>query len=74
MNYLLKGAVAMKNKFFLKIEKPIKYEGKDSKNPLAFRYYNKNQVIGNKTMGEHLRFSVAYWHTMMGDGNDLFGG
>ena len=64
----------MKNKFFSKIEKPIKYEGKDSKNPLAFRYYDKNQVIGNKTMGEHLRFSVAYWHTMMGDGNDLFGG
>ena len=64
----------MKNKFFPKIEKPIKYEGKDSKNPLAFRYYDKNQVIGNKTMGEHLRFSVAYWHTMMGEGSDMFGG
>jgi len=64
----------MKNKFFSKIEKPIKYEGKDSKNPLAFRYYDKNQVIGNKTMGEHLRFSVAYWHTMMGEGSDMFGG
>ena len=64
----------MKNKFFPKIEKPIKYEGKDSKNPLAFRYYDKNQVIGDKTMGEHLRFSVAYWHTMMGEGSDMFGG
>jgi xylose isomerase len=64
----------MKNKFFPKIEKPVKYEGKDSKNPLAFRYYDKNQVIGNKTMGEHLRFSVAYWHTMMGEGSDMFGG
>jgi xylose isomerase len=64
----------MKNKFFPKIEKPVQYEGKDSKNPLAFRYYNKNQVVGNKTMGEHLRFSVAYWHTMMGTGSDMFGG
>ena len=64
----------MKNKFFPKIEKPIKYEGKDTKNPLAFRYYDKNRVIGNKTMGEHLRFSVAYWHTMMGEGSDMFGG
>jgi xylose isomerase len=64
----------MKNKFFPKVEKPIKYEGKDSKNPLAFRYYDKNRVVGNKTMGEHLRFSVAYWHTMMGEGSDMFGG
>jgi xylose isomerase len=64
----------MKNKFFPNIEKSIAYEGKDSKNPLAFRYYNKNQVVGSKTMGEHLRFSIAYWHTMMGTGSDMFGG
>jgi xylose isomerase len=62
------------NKYFLKVEKPIPYEGKDSKNPLAFKYYNKNQKVGNKTMAEHLRFSVAFWHTMMGNGTDMFGG
>jgi len=62
------------NKYFPKVEKPISYEGKDSKNPLAFKYYNKNQKVGNKTMAEHLRFSVAFWHTMMGNGTDMFGG
>lgn len=62
------------NKYFPKVEKPIAYEGKDSKNPLAFKYYNKNQKVGNKTMAEHLRFSMAFWHTMMGNGADMFGG
>ena len=61
-------------KYFPKIEKQIPYEGKESKNPLAFRFYNKNQKVGNKTMAEHLRFSVAWWHTFMGDGADMFGG
>ena len=64
----------MKNKYFSKIDKPIAFEGKDSKNPLAFRFYSKDQKVGNKTMSEHLRFSVAYWHTMMGEGGDMFGG
>ena len=63
----------MLNKFFKMIETPIQYEGKDSKNPLAFRYYDKNKVVSGKTMAEHLRFSVAYWHTMMGSGADIFG-
>lgn len=63
----------MHNKFFPNVEKPISYEGNDSKNPLAFKYYNKDQKVGNKTMAEHLRFSVAYWHTMMGTGADIFG-
>ncbi|MFP3846247.1 xylose isomerase [Priestia filamentosa] len=49
------------------------YEGKDSNNPLAFRYYNPEEIIGNKTMKEHLRFSVAYWHTFTADGTDPFG-
>ena len=62
------------NKYFPKVEKPIPYEGKDSKNPLAFKYYNKTQKVGNKTMAEHLRFSVAFWHSMMGNGSDMFGG
>jgi len=64
----------MPKKYFPKVEKPIPYEGKDSKNPLAFKYYNKHQRVGGKTMGEHLRFSVAYWHTLMGTGSDMFGG
>lgn len=60
--------------YFAKVAKPIPYEGKDSKNPLAFKYYDKNQKVGNKTMAEHLRFSVAFWHTMLGSGSDMFGG
>jgi xylose isomerase len=64
----------MLNKFFQEVEKPISYEGKDSKNPLAFKYYNKDQRVGSKTMAEHLRFSMAYWHTLMGTGTDMFGG
>ena len=60
--------------YFLAVKKQIQYEGKDSKNPLAFKYYNKNQKVGNKTMAEHLRFAVAWWHTFMGDGTDMFGG
>jgi xylose isomerase len=51
----------------------IKYEGKDSKNPLAFRWYDPEMVVSGKTMKEHLRFSVAYWHTFCGDGSDPFG-
>ncbi|MEJ2048815.1 MAG: xylose isomerase [Calditrichota bacterium] len=64
----------MLQRYFKSVKKEIAYEGKDSKNPLAFKYYNKSQKVGGKTMGEHLRFSVAYWHTMMGDGSDMFGG
>lgn len=51
----------------------ISYEGKDSKNPLAFKYYNPEEVVGGKTMKEQLRFSVAYWHTFTADGTDPFG-
>ena len=58
--------------FFSDIHK-IKYEGKDSKNPLAYKYYNAEEVIDGKTMKEHLRFAVAYWHTFTAGGNDPFG-
>ena len=51
----------------------IPYEGPRSKNPLAFRYYNADEVVEGKTMREQLRFSVAYWHTMRGSGSDPFG-
>lgn len=51
----------------------IKFEGVKSDNELAFRYYNPEQVVGNKTMKEHLRFAMSYWHTLCGEGNDPFG-
>jgi xylose isomerase len=51
----------------------IKFEGKGSDNPLAFRFYDENKKIGGKTMKEHLRFAIAYWHTFCGDGGDPFG-
>ncbi|HVX50175.1 MAG TPA: xylose isomerase [Chitinophagaceae bacterium] len=52
----------------------IKYEGPATDNPLAFRWYDENKVIGNKTMKEHLRFACAYWHSFVGNGSDPFGG
>src|SRR5512145_3094490 len=58
--------------FFPEIGK-IKFEGTGSKNPLAFRFYDENKKIGSKTMKEHLRFSMAYWHTLCGSGKDVFG-
>ena len=54
--------------------KGIKYEGPDSKNPLAFKYYNPQEVVLGKTMAQHLRFSVCYWHTLKNLGTDQFGG
>ena len=57
---------------FPEIER-IKYEGADSKNPLAFRHYNADEKVGGKTMRDHLRFSVVYWHTFRGTGADPFG-
>jgi len=60
--------------YFQEVKKQIQYEGKDSKNPLAFKYYNKDQKVGNKTMAEHLRFSVAWWHSLLCNGTDMFGG
>jgi len=53
--------------------KPIRYEGPKSRNPLAFKHYNPDEVIEGRTMKEHLRFSVVYWHTMRGSGADMFG-
>jgi xylose isomerase len=64
----------MMSRYFPNVPDKIPFEGKTSKNPLAFRYYDRDQKVGDKTMGEHLRFSVAYWHTMMGTGADMFGG
>ncbi|HVR74247.1 MAG TPA: xylose isomerase, partial [Planctomycetota bacterium] len=53
--------------------KRIHFEGTDSRNPLAFRYYDADELVEGKTMRDHLRFSVVYWHTFRGTGNDPFG-
>ena len=52
----------------------IPFEGKDSKNPLAFHYYNPDQVVAGKTMKEWFKFAMAWWHTLCAEGADQFGG
>ncbi len=59
--------------YFKGIEK-VNYEGPTSKNPLAFKYYNPDEVVMGKTMKEHCRFAMSYWHTFTYMGNDPFGG
>ena len=61
------------NKEYFKGIDQIKFEGPESKNPLAFKWYDQNKVVAGKTMKEHLRFAVAYWHTFCGTGEDPFG-
>ena len=51
----------------------IAFEGKESDNPLAFKYYDENKVVAGKTMKEHFRFACAYWHTFCNTGDDPFG-
>ncbi len=51
----------------------IQYDGPQSRNPLAFRWYNPSELIEGKSMKDHLRFSIVYWHTMRGTGSDPFG-
>ena len=58
--------------FFKGIGK-IQYEGLESDNPLAYRWYDENKVVAGKTLKEHLRFAVAYWHSFVNDGSDPFG-
>ena len=58
--------------YFPGIQK-IKYEGPNSKNPLAFKYYNPEKVISGKKMIDHFRFAIAYWHSFCGNGSDPFG-
>ncbi len=52
---------------------PIAYEGPDSRNPLSFRWYNPDEIVEGKSMRDHFRFSVVYWHTFRGTGADPFG-
>ncbi|MDR2056861.1 MAG: xylose isomerase [Dysgonamonadaceae bacterium] len=67
-------AILTGNKEFFPGIGKINYEGKDSKNPLAFRWYDENQVVLGKTMKDWFRFSMAYWHTLCAEGADQFGG
>ncbi len=59
--------------FFPDVPGTIPYEGPDSKNPLAFRHYNPAEKVEGKSMADHLRFAVCYWHTFRGTGSDPFG-
>lgn len=61
------------NKEYFKGIGEIKFEGKESDNPLAFKYYNPDQIVAGKTMREHFKFAIAYWHTFCGQGSDPFG-
>ena len=54
--------------------KPIRYEGPQSANPLAYRHYDRDEVVAGKRMEDHLRFAVAYWHSFAWQGGDPFGG
>lgn len=63
----------MSEQFFSNVSK-IKYEGENSTNPFAFRYYDENKVVLGKTMKEHLRFAACYWHNFCWPGSDIFGG
>ena len=51
----------------------IKYEGPETTNPLTFRWYNEDEIVEGKSMKDHMRFSVVYWHTFRGNGSDPFG-
>lgn len=62
----------MKNQYFPDIDK-IEYEGPDSDNPLAFTYYDEDKVVAGKTMKDHLRYAVAYWHSFFNENSDPFG-
>jgi xylose isomerase len=66
-------AITIGQKEFFKGISAIKYEGKDTDNPLAFRWYDADRVVAGKTMKDHLRFAGAYWHSFCGNGSDPFG-
>src|SRR6185436_562314 len=65
-------ATAVKKEYFKNIGK-IKFEGAQSDNPLAYRWYDENKVVAGKKMKDHLRFACAYWHSFVGSGADPFG-
>ena len=60
------------NEFFPNVPQ-VKFEGRESNSDFAFKYYNAEEMIGNKSMKDHLRFALSYWHTLAGGGDDPFG-
>lgn len=60
-------------RFFGALE-PIRFQGTDATDPLSYRWYDKNRVVAGRTMAEHLRFAVCYWHSFCWPGGDPFGG
>ena len=68
------GNVIFGDKEYFKGIGQVKYEGPDTDNPMAFRYYDEKRMIGGKSMKDTLRFACAYWHSFVGDGGDPFGG
>ena len=66
-------SVLIGDKEYFKGVGKIAYEGPESDNPLAFKWYDENRVVAGKTMKEHLRFATCYWHTFCGAGHDPFG-
>ena len=62
----------MSKTYFPTVDK-IKFEGRESTNPLAFKFYDENRVIAGKAMKDHFRFAIAYWHSFCATGNDPFG-
>jgi xylose isomerase len=65
--------VTLGDKTYFPFVEKVTYEGFDSDNPLAYKYYDENRLVGGKTMKDHLRFAVAYWHSFCGTGADPFG-
>jgi len=65
-------AAAVKKEYFKNIGR-VKYEGPQTDNPMAFRWYDENKIVAGKKMKDHLRFACAYWHSFCGNGGDPFG-
>ncbi|MEE8496923.1 MAG: xylose isomerase [Acidimicrobiia bacterium] len=63
----------MPDPFFAEITEPIRYAGASSSDPLTFRWYDADRVVAGRSMAEHLRFAVAYWHSFNWSGFDIFG-
>lgn len=65
--------ISIGEKEFFKGIGKIQFEGKDSKNPMSFKYYDENKVVAGKSMKDHFRFAIAYWHSFGANGADPFG-
>ncbi len=66
------GVIIGQKEYFKNLNE-IKFEGKDSDNPLAYRYYDKDKIVLGKKMKDHFKFAIAYWHSFVNTGNDPFG-